>query len=53
MSVQLDHVVKEYPGDVVALRGKSVKVGDGERAARASNRGRGRGRGYGCHPKQP
>jgi peptidoglycan hydrolase-like protein with peptidoglycan-binding domain len=52
MSVQLDPVVKEYPGDVVALRGKSVKVGDGERAARASKRGRGCGDEAAAEPLQ-
>ena len=33
MSIQLDSVVKEYPGGVTALRGVSVEVPDGDQVA--------------------
>jgi putative ABC transport system ATP-binding protein len=33
MSVQLDHVVKEYPGDVTALRDVSVEIPGGQQVA--------------------
>jgi putative ABC transport system ATP-binding protein len=33
MSVRLQNVVKRYPGDVTALRGVTVEIGDGDQVA--------------------
>jgi putative ABC transport system ATP-binding protein len=33
MSIELSHIVKEYPGGVTALAGVNVKVADGDRVA--------------------